>query len=255
MSKPIFVFTAGAWNSPDTFDPVIDILAQNGYESRKIDLPSLGGDPVTKGFEEDVQLIRATVTELVDTTRSIVMVAHSYSGLPVSEALQDLGVHERAKKGHVGGVAHIVYISAMMIPEGATIGNSDTGDGVHLFWQVDLDKGIVWVEKEQQLNLWFHDLPPDQAEQWAARTRVHSLGVLWSKTSYAAWRYIPSTYVIPEDDRGFAVAAMEAMVETARIASPTALKETKRIPGAGHFVMLSKPGAVAEILGEVASYC
>lgn len=43
--------------------------------------------------------------------------------------------------------------------------------------------------------LLFNDLSPHQAQFWTSQLLPQSLGVFWSQTTYAAWRFIPSTYV------------------------------------------------------------
>ena len=119
MSKAIFVLVPGAWHGPEIYSPVMDKLNEYGYSTIALALPSNGADPPHQTFDEDVKAIRNTLTRLVDTeNKEVVLVLHSYAGVPGAEATKDLGKEERHAKGLEGGVARLVFISAFNMSEG-----------------------------------------------------------------------------------------------------------------------------------------
>lgn len=113
MSKPTFVCIPGASHSPLIYDPVKSGLAYYGYEVTPIALPSVGGNPATYDFTEDVRAIRHYVTYYADLGRDVILVMHGYSGLPGAEALYGLGKAERERSGLRGGVIRLVFIMSV----------------------------------------------------------------------------------------------------------------------------------------------
>lgn len=85
-------------------------LSFHGYTAVPLALPSVGGNPPTYDFSEDVQAIRNLVTEISESGSDVILVLHSYAGLPGGEALQGLGKADRQRSGLRGGVIRIVFI-------------------------------------------------------------------------------------------------------------------------------------------------
>lgn len=110
MSKPIFVCLPGASHSQVIYEPLKAELSFSGYIVIPVALPSVGGNPVTYDFTEDVQTVRNLVIELVEGGNDVILVMHGYSGLPGAEALQGLGKVERQRRGLNGGVVRLVFI-------------------------------------------------------------------------------------------------------------------------------------------------
>lgn len=71
------------------------------------------------------------------------------------------------------------------------------------------------ITPSNALQFFYHDLfltNPSQAEQWAANTKPQSLAPYWSTTTYAAWKHIPTTFVLCEEDRCVPMPYVEAML-------------------------------------------
>lgn len=79
-----------------------------------VSLPSVGANPPTGDFSEDVAAIRNIVTQLVEQERDVVVVMHSCSGLPGGEALKGLGKKERL--GLKDKVCRLIFIMAWIVP-------------------------------------------------------------------------------------------------------------------------------------------
>lgn len=119
MQKPTIVCVPGAWHGPEIYDPAFSFLRSSGYPTVALPLPSAGASPALKDFSADVEIIRKGVSTLVeDEEKEVVLVTHSYSGMPGAEAPIGLGKKEREKKGLKGGVIRLVFIMAFAMPEG-----------------------------------------------------------------------------------------------------------------------------------------
>lgn len=116
--KPTIVFLPCAWHTTAYYGPVRTALSTHGYETAAVDLPSLNPSTNIYDFSEDVQVTRDAITKLVDAGKDVVVVCHSYSGIPGPEALRGLAKLERQRSGHEGGVSRLVFVMAIMLPEG-----------------------------------------------------------------------------------------------------------------------------------------
>lgn len=70
-----------------------------------------------KTYLDDVTVIRAAVEQPLAAGKEIVLVCHSYGGIPGSAAAEGYQVHERHEKSLPGGIKHIVYLAAFALPE------------------------------------------------------------------------------------------------------------------------------------------
>lgn len=71
--------------------------------------------------------------------------------------------------------------------------------------------------------------------------------------TYAAWRHIPSTYVIGEQDQTvFTPQVAQIMIEEARRLEPGAFDVVEVCEGGGHCLMISRPQWLADVLRRAA---
>jgi pimeloyl-ACP methyl ester carboxylesterase len=118
MSTPVFVLLHGAWHTPQCWDRLISELDKAGYESVAPALPSSGSTPPTPDWAADVEIIRRTVSDLVEQQRDVVVVMHSFSGMTGGTALDGLDKASRMSKNLKGGVVRLIYVVAYLVPEG-----------------------------------------------------------------------------------------------------------------------------------------
>lgn len=125
MTRPTFVLVPGAWHQPSIYSSVMETLSAHGYPTVALPLPSNGAMPPNATFDEDVNAIRGCLTKLIDTEeKEVILVVHSYAGVPGAEAPNGLGKKERQERGLKGGVARLVFISAYAMPEGSRLASS-----------------------------------------------------------------------------------------------------------------------------------
>lgn len=123
-SKPEFVIVPGGWQSPKPWASTTGLLTKAGYVVHAVSLPSVGDPcPKMKSFDPDVQPIRDTVTKLLSSGKDVVMIFHSYSGMPGSEALAPYvsDLEKGVQRKGWGKVRRLVYCSAFVMPEGGSL--------------------------------------------------------------------------------------------------------------------------------------
>lgn len=113
MSKPTLIFCPGAWYPPTAFDPLIERLPE--YSSQTIAFPSIQQATTVKNLQLNIETLRSTVHRECDQGHEVVVISHSWSGIPVSSALDGLSRTQRQKTGQKGGgVIKIIYISSFI---------------------------------------------------------------------------------------------------------------------------------------------
>ncbi|KFY02186.1 hypothetical protein O988_02338 [Pseudogymnoascus sp. VKM F-3808] len=253
MSKPTYVLVPGAWHSPEIYKDVVDSLAKHGYPTISLALPSVGATPALYDFSEDVTAIRSCLAELVSQDKDVILVVHSYAGLPGGEATKDLGKKEREAQGLKGGIIRYVVINGFIVPAGFQPAPRGDFSTMPEWMRYDPETDNFSVTPADATSIFYHDLPPARAASLVATLRPHSAGVFFSTTTHAAWTHIPSTSIIGvEDQSRFSAEISELMVQGAQQVEPSAFDVVERCEGAGHCVMLSFPEWTAEALRRAA---
>lgn len=124
-SKPVFVLVQGATNTPSQYAYLQHLLLSQGYGALSALLPTVGAtSPVTA--EDDAEYIRSRMLlPLLDMEgRDVIMISHSYGGMPASAAARGLGKADRAAEGKTTSVLGQICI-ATILPRG--------GDGKDVF--------------------------------------------------------------------------------------------------------------------------
>ena len=117
MSKPTYVLLPGAWHSPDIYGDVVGLLAKHGYPAISLPLPSFDATLPHHDFSLDVAAIRSCIAELISKDKDVILVVHSYAGLPGGQATKDLGKKEREAQGlKVGIIRYVVINGFVTIP-------------------------------------------------------------------------------------------------------------------------------------------
>lgn len=115
----------------------------------------------------------------------------------------------------------------------------------------DPQAGIAVTPPAAARMVFYNDLPDDVAAHWLSILQPQSLGPFWSKTSYAAWRYIPTTYVLCEKDQAFSPEITEMWIKAAKESGTHAIDVIERVD-AGHFPFLSQEDWAVKMLRRAA---
>ncbi|CAG8950319.1 hypothetical protein HYFRA_00006812 [Hymenoscyphus fraxineus] len=250
MFKPTFICVHGAWHTSSCWDEVKSLLEAQGYECICPDLPTTNSNPPKDDFTEDVEMIRSTVEKLVNDGKHVILVTHSYSGVPGGQALKGLDKPSCEKRGIKGGVIRLVYIASFMVPEGFQNSTKGTRDGMAESMKTDFQAGIITVGPEDAKALFYQDIPDETVAELSKDLKPQSIGCWWSTTNFAAWRYIPTTYVVCTKDAPTTVAAAEFLVRSAQESENKVDTVIRR--EVGHSPFFSQPEWTAGMLRQAA---
>lgn len=114
-SKPVFVLVPGASQTPSHYAYLQHLLLSEGYGVLSALLPTVGtGANVTA--EDDTEFVRSRMLlPVLDLeNHDVIMISHSYSGMPASAAAQGLGKTDRAAEGKTTSVLGQIFIASIL---------------------------------------------------------------------------------------------------------------------------------------------
>ena len=212
------VLTHGAFHGGWCFEPLVNELDARGVKTALVELP-------LTDLTEDA----AAVTAVLDTVDGpVILLGHSYGGAVVTVA------------GNHSSVERLVYLTALG-PDAGELGSGGPmtiGEEFLLTMRVG-DDGIPFIDPEFAAQIFYPDIDPEEAAQWATKLRPGNTGgsVVVEK---AAWRSTPSTYVVCTDDPILLVDGQRAVAE--RMGA-----DVVEMPG-DHSPMVARPAELSDIL-------
>lgn len=112
----------GSFSRPVSYQTLSDKLTQHGIQSVIIDLPSVGrrdGKPPGT-MTDDVNEISRVVSALADEGKEVILMTHSYGGIPGTQSLEKLSHKARSSEGKPGGVKKVVYLTSVILQVGVS---------------------------------------------------------------------------------------------------------------------------------------
>ena len=208
-----------------------ELLVERGVGSVAPGLPSCGEtgavpDGEGPGLADDVVAVRAVLTNGGEPT---VVVAHSYGGIVAAEAAAG-----------IDAVRHLLLISSYLPEVGESL-SSFGGETPAPFLDIDPAGGTFTVRPDAVADTFLQDCDAEIQREAAGRTARQSLSVLGQPVGSAAWKDMPSTYLVCARDRGTPAGRQR---EFARRANRTVELD------AGHHPFLSMPDAVRDLVLE-----
>lgn len=244
-----FVLVPGSFATPAIYDKIRPILERKGYTVKDAALLSAndGSRKPAATMEDDAAYIRSVIISQLDAGKNVVLAVQSYGGLPGSEATKGLSKAARAGKPAVIG---ILYAASFSPDIGQSV-RSIMGEAMPETFRIGVPGGYFDGVPAEMAPAIFNDFE-DAAEvaKIHASMTGHSSDSYSGKASYAAWKDIPGTTVIPENDYIVPPPIQEALYEHA-IANGGTLKRVL-VPGASHAVTISQPQLVADELVKLA---
>lgn len=208
------------------WEAVLDRLGPSGSSAQTIDLPSVAAEDQPRfGMRDDAKVVRGLLSR---TQRPLVVVAHSYGAIPVTQVAHELP-----------HIRHIVYVAAFQLDVGETLLGA-VGGHIPSWWAVNGDT----VAADRPTDVFYNDVEPRVAARAQNRLLPTTFAAFTEPLTAAAWRNIPSTYITCERDQALPLHAQEAMAQRA--------ENVQRL-SAGHSPMLSCPSELAEIINGVAA--
>ncbi|KAJ1323192.1 alpha/beta fold hydrolase [Microdochium nivale] len=214
--KPVILLVHGAWHSPGHYNTLIKSLREAGYTVLAPPLATAGPDDsiIGKSVVDDVNRIHEAVLPHIEAGRQIVVVSHSYGGIPATESCAGHTVNERAARGLEGGIKAMVYITAYALDKAGKklVDYDPTGD----FFDVKPETGVSTLRLHAAKQTFYAADVPDDSDRDAAVKFLgdHSAACFVAPVALgAAELMVPKTYIICKHDDCITPGKQRAMAE------------------------------------------
>lgn len=151
--KPYTLIVPGGLTPATIYDPVVDEVTKRGHDIRAVPLPSVRlrsetgpvREPPT--MYEDAALIAREAEALADAGRDVIIISHSYGGVPATESVRGLSKATRRKEGKPGGVVRLAYMTSLVPALGAAanevVTNRPRAEGLSVEMDMDVSYHVV----------------------------------------------------------------------------------------------------------------
>ncbi len=224
-AKPTIVLVHGAFADAACWQHVIPILERDGYNVIAVE------NPLTS-FAADVE----TTKRLIDAQQGpVIVVGHSYGGAVITEAAA----------GNVN-VKALVYLAAFAPEAGEPIGAFGEKYPAPLSATLRPDAaGFLYIDRAQLRDVFAKDVSPTEASVMAATQKPLNKSVFTASPSEAAWKTVPSWYVVAQEDRAINP-DLERFYAKRMGAKTTEIKSS-------HVSFISHPAEITRLIEEAAS--
>ncbi|KAG8359409.1 hypothetical protein FVEN_g3088 [Fusarium venenatum] len=191
------VIIPGSFASPSLYEPLAQSFARHGIQSEIVDLPSVGRkegrNPAT--MSDDVDEIVSVVEKLLDEDREVILLAHSYGGVPATQCLEALSQKARQSQGKKGGVSNIIYLAGVALPVGGSVISLLTAPDYLI-----IEDDYMTLTPECAPFI-YSDSPPEEALKLAKELSQHSTAAYKGQLTYAGYKDVKVHYIICEQDK------------------------------------------------------
>nr|RBQ88859.1 hypothetical protein FVER53263_14107 [Fusarium verticillioides] len=236
----------GAWHVHDHYYKLIHELESHGIKVICERLPTNNNAvPPNKTIQDDIDFIKGLPSKEVAAGTHFTVIAHSWGGMLASAALASFAVSPESKEG---GVTDMIFVAAFVPSENDSLAGL-FGGKLPPALVPQSDGTLVPTDP---IQLFYHDLPEEEA-QWAKSTMVaHGTDVQCAPINCqkVAWRVVPLSYTICEEDQGLLSFLQEGMIE--KVEEQGVIVQKYRLPSS-HSPFLSIPQKLASIVLEIAN--
>ncbi|MCJ1319238.1 hypothetical protein MMC15_004573 [Xylographa vitiligo] len=186
-SKPVFVLVPGAAQNPSHYAYLQHLLLSQGYGVLSALLPTVGATaPLTA--EDDAEYIRSRMLlPVLDLEKhDVVMISHSYSGMPASAAARGLGKADRVAEGKETSVLGQIFI-ASMLPRGGDGKDVIATFGGQMPPHIQVDEAENLIKCADPIPPLYQDVSPTLAESAVLSCISHGLTAFKSPCPAATW--------------------------------------------------------------------
>jgi len=203
-AKPAIVVSHGAFHKPSQYSALINGLQDRGYEVHCPQLPSVGSSQ--ENYEPDVAILTNTIESLLAKDLDIVLMAHSYGGIPASATAASF-LKPAGSSGH--GVIALIYMCAFLPAAGQSVADLSGGEE---WLGLDEHLGQGYVKPEMAQHALYTDvLDQNMVDENIRQLRGQAAGTLLSKVDVEPWKEVRTTYIICELDQAILLPRQEEM--------------------------------------------
>lgn len=218
---PTLVFIPGSWHNPICYDEVIKLLqGQHRLKCVSVTLPSTAGNPAAT-FKDDLDAAREAISSETTHKRNVVVLAHSYGGMVGNSAIKDFTQPRdpsasQTQPPTTGNVIGLILIASGFTMTGLSFMDPFFGRPPPS-WRVNNATGYAELVTPPR-ELFYHDLPAEEAEFWVSQLTPQSLKALFEggEYTYDGWKDVPVWYIGTIEDRGLPVLVQRMQVGMAR---------------------------------------
>ncbi|KAF2967418.1 hypothetical protein GQX73_g6173 [Xylaria multiplex] len=208
MSKPYFLLVPGSFAPAPFYDDLVYRVRAHGYDMKALQLATAGlkagegRDTPPATMYDDAALIAKEVEALADAGREVILVAHSYGGMPATESINGLSVQARKKEGKIGGVVRLAYKTVLV----TTLGHSAAEvlppppADMPPSRQMDENGWLHFTDNEYSASICFSDLSREEGLYWHRQFSLHSAVSFTNTLTYPGYKDVPVSYLLCEDD-------------------------------------------------------
>lgn len=122
-TNPTILIVPGSFSAASSYDSLVNALVALSYPTFVSDLPSASRLPPAPAasMADDAAHFHGLAESLADEGRDIVILTHSYGGVPGTEAAKGLAKSDREAEGKKGGVIRLVYLTSIVPPVGGSL--------------------------------------------------------------------------------------------------------------------------------------
>ncbi|KAF3388824.1 hypothetical protein F1880_004443 [Penicillium rolfsii] len=244
-SRPRLVLIPGSWHRPSCYDPIIKRLEPT-LRCVTVSLPSTSFNPEAT-FKDDLDAARDVISAEMNNGRDVVVIAHSYGGMVGNSAIKGFTKPKNADDNRSGYVIGLILIASGHTLTGLSFMDPFFGRPPPA-WRINNTTGYAELVTSPR-ELFYHDLPEEEAEYWVSQLTSQSLKALFEggEYTYAGWRDVPSWYIGTVEDQGLPVLAQRMSVGMAR--EMGASVEHRELQ-TSHSPFLSQPELTVKIILE-----
>jgi pimeloyl-ACP methyl ester carboxylesterase len=227
--RVVFVHGAFVKDAVWWWHRMLEPLELMGLRSHAVELPSCAMASATSGADlyADADAVRAV---LASGDEPAIVVAHSYGGIVATDAAAGLG----------GVVRHLVYLTSMMPEVGESL--ADIAGPEPAPYVIPGPDGTAAVRPDEMPALFLQDCDDASLIEGALRRLVPQSSACFRQgPRAAAWKTVPSTYVVCAQDGAIAAADQRRRgIRAGRMVElPT-----------GHHPFLTQPALFAQVIAE-----
>ncbi|KAF2801360.1 alpha/beta-hydrolase [Mytilinidion resinicola] len=247
-TNPTILIVPGSFSPPYFYTPISDSLRAAGYDTYVVSLPSIGRKPgPAPTMLDDAAYIADAVTKVADEGKDILLVAHSYGGIPATQAVKGLAKAQRKQAGKTGGIVRLAYLSALAPLIGGTAGTAS--EGTRLTFSTS--KG-AWMYHDiaPSATFNFSDLPEAEGQAWVRKFENHSAVTFAGELTHPGYADVEISWLMCKEDKTIPPSFQQGFIDG--IEKATGRKVVVDGIETGHCPNASAPEKVVEWIKKAA---